>query len=184
MEAPPETPYAHFDQPAFEHMRMDHSISRAAIFFICFLTMGVFFFALVSLPVARLLPVQQLQQLGQLGSTLTGGSSPATVASGRPSGSVGGASAAPATSAAALAPSSASASAPASQQASASTSPSTTASAPSGSASGSTYVVKSGDTLTGIAHRFSTSVQALASANKISPSGRITVGERLNIPPA
>ncbi|MGH2365241.1 MAG: LysM peptidoglycan-binding domain-containing protein [Chloroflexota bacterium] len=183
MAAPPETPYAHFDQPAFEHMRVDHSISRAAIFFICFLTMGVFFFALVSLPVARLLPIQQLQQLGQLGSALTGGGSPAAVASGRPSGSVGGASPAPATSTAPLAPSSASASAPASLQPSSSSPSSGASAAPSGSPS-STYVVKSGDTLTGIAHRFSTSVQALADANKISPTGRITVGERLTIPSA
>jgi LysM repeat protein len=49
-------------------------------------------------------------------------------------------------------------------------------------ATGSTYVVESGDTLYGIAARFGTSVNAIASANKLSDPGYIYTGQHLTIP--
>jgi peptidoglycan endopeptidase LytE len=43
------------------------------------------------------------------------------------------------------------------------------------------YVVKSGDTLTSIARRFSTTIRAVKSANGLSTE-RLTVGTQLKIP--
>jgi LysM repeat protein len=69
-----------------------------------------------------------------------------------------------------------------------SASPGTSAPAPavlsSGPASGggTTYVVQSGDTLYGIAGRFGTSVDAIASANGLSDPNYIYVGQELTIP--
>jgi soluble lytic murein transglycosylase-like protein len=45
-----------------------------------------------------------------------------------------------------------------------------------------TYVVRSGDTLSGVASRFGVSLPALAEANQIADANRILVGERLVIP--
>jgi LysM repeat protein len=45
-----------------------------------------------------------------------------------------------------------------------------------------TYVVKSGDTLTGIAARYNTSWQAIAALNHISDPGKLRVGQVLLIP--
>ncbi|KRM52329.1 LysM peptidoglycan-binding domain-containing protein [Ligilactobacillus araffinosus] len=47
--------------------------------------------------------------------------------------------------------------------------------------SATTYVVKSGDTLSGIANKFGTSYQSLASLNGISNPNYIYVGERLKV---
>ncbi|HEV2593123.1 MAG TPA: peptidoglycan-binding protein [Gaiellaceae bacterium] len=46
------------------------------------------------------------------------------------------------------------------------------------------YVVKSGDSLTAIAHRFGTSVRALASSNHVDPSRYLIIGTRLRVPHA
>lgn len=45
-----------------------------------------------------------------------------------------------------------------------------------------TYIVKSGDTLSGIASRFRVSVNAMIAANSIRNPSRLSVGQRLNIP--
>ncbi len=62
--------YAYVDQPAFEQMQIDHNISRVAIGLVCFLTIGVFYFTLVNFTVAKLLPIQQIQQLEQVVQSL------------------------------------------------------------------------------------------------------------------
>jgi len=49
-------------------------------------------------------------------------------------------------------------------------------------APGGTYVVKRGDSLWSISRRHGTTVNALASANNISPTGVLRVGQRLTIP--
>ncbi len=49
-------------------------------------------------------------------------------------------------------------------------------------ASGGTYTVKSGDTLSGIAQRHGTTTSALAKANNISNPNLIKVGQKLTIP--
>lgn len=46
----------------------------------------------------------------------------------------------------------------------------------------STYVVKSGDTLSGIAARYHTTVAKIQAANNISNPNKIYVGQRLTIP--
>ena len=46
------------------------------------------------------------------------------------------------------------------------------------------YVVRGGDTLTAIAHRFGTTVTALARANRLDPSHYLLVGARLRVPHA
>lgn len=55
------------------------------------------------------------------------------------------------------------------------------ASKPQAKTSGSTYTVQSGDTLSGIASRFGTSVQALAAINGIKNVNLIRVGQKLRI---
>lgn len=50
------------------------------------------------------------------------------------------------------------------------------------SAVGSTHTVKAGDTLTAIAKRYGTSVDAIASASALKDPDRLTVGQRLTIP--
>ena len=60
---------------------------------------------------------------------------------------------------------------------------STTPAAPAQTSSGSvSYTVKSGDTLSGIASRYGTTVAAIASRNGISNPNLISVGQRLTIP--
>ncbi|MDE3074675.1 MAG: LysM peptidoglycan-binding domain-containing protein [Chloroflexota bacterium] len=179
----PETRYAHFDQPAFEQMQIDHSISRVAIFFICFLTIGVFYFALVAFPVSRLLPIQQIQQLGNVLNPASSGSRTA-LESTKPTGALGGAvqsaSAAPtASTGAAPSPVATAVSRAASAAPSSSARPS--ASGTASARGGSTYVVQPGDTLSAIARRYNTTVQAITSANKISETGSLQVGQRLTI---
>ena len=46
------------------------------------------------------------------------------------------------------------------------------------------YVVQSGDSLTTIAHRFGTSVSALARSNRLDPSRYLLIGTRLRVPHA
>jgi len=49
---------------------------------------------------------------------------------------------------------------------------------------GGIYLVRAGDTLSGIAFRYHVSLTQLASANGIDPAGLLPVGARLRIPPA
>src|SRR5579884_2554427 len=153
--------HAHVDQPAFEQMQIDQNISRVAIFFVCFLTIGVFYFTLVNFPIARLLPIQQLEQVGQLANSLNPAASraPASKPTGALGGSQIGASAVPSAS---PAPSVSAAAAPA--------------------LSGSTYTVESGDTLSAIARKFNVSAQSIADANKMTTNATLTVGQKLTIP--
>ncbi len=192
MDERPEGVYAHVDQPAFEQMQIDQSISRVAIFFVCFLTLGVFYFTLVNFPLAKLLPIQQMQQVGQVVSALNPTSSRSPVATSKPSGALGGSQASTAASpagspaasvasAAAAGSSSAATSAPVSVAPLASASALASAGASAG-ATGGSYQVQAGDTLSSIARRFNTTVQALADANKIPASGSLQVGQRLVIP--
>ncbi|MBV8085469.1 MAG: LysM peptidoglycan-binding domain-containing protein [Chloroflexi bacterium] len=176
MDQTPETVIAHVDQPAFEQMQIDQNISRVAIFFVCFLTLGVFYFTLVNFQVARLLPIQQIQQVQQVVSAINPAASRApAAASDRPVGALGGsqigASAVPSAAASASAP-------PASTAASAK--PSAAASAqpiPSGG-----YSVEAGDTLTTIARKFNVSVQSIADANKMPANATLQVGQKITIP--
>jgi soluble lytic murein transglycosylase-like protein len=55
-------------------------------------------------------------------------------------------------------------------------------SAGSATASGQTYVVQRGDTLSGIASRFGTTSGALARANRITNPNIVVIGKRLTIP--
>ncbi|HLY66344.1 MAG TPA: LysM domain-containing protein [Chloroflexota bacterium] len=181
--------YAHVDQPAYEQNQVDHNISRVAIFFVCFLTIGVFYFTLVNFPIARLLPFQQIQQLGQVVNSLNPSSSRAPVASDKPTGALGGsqigATAAPSAGAASVAIASsppavsspAAAAASVAPAATAKPSASSAASAPAGG-----YTVQSGDTLLGIARQFNTTVQAIADANKMTSNATLRVGQKLVIP--
>jgi LysM repeat protein len=180
--------YAHVDQPAFEQMQIDQNISRVAIFFVCFLTIGVFYFTLVNFPIARLLPIQQLEQVGQLANSLNPAASraPASKPAGALGGSQIGASAVPSASAAPSVSAAAAAAAPPSAAPSAA--PSTAAAKPSVSAaaapalSGNTYTVESGDTLSAIARKFNVSAQSIADANKMTTNATLTVGQKLTIP--
>lgn len=184
-----DSPYAHVDQPAFQQMQIDHNISRVAIFFVCFLTIGVFYFTLVNFPVAKLLPIQQVQQFTAVIGSLNPTASRTPVASNKPTGALGGSqiSASPSASAggspAASPAASAVASAP-SGAAPASSPPASVSARPSASAAitGSSYTVQSGDTLSSIARKSNTTVQALADANKMDANGRLRVGEQLVIP--
>lgn len=173
MDHPTENVYAHVDQPAFEQMQIDQNISRIAIFFVCFLTIGVFYFTLVNFPIAKLLPIQQLQQVGSIVSSLNPTSSRAPAATSKPTGVLGGSqigsSAAPSASAAA--------SSSPSTGASASAKPSASASAPGGS-----YTVVAGDTLTTIARKYNISPQSIAEANKMTTNAPLRVGQKLVIP--
>jgi LysM repeat protein len=192
MDQSPEAVFAHVNQPAFEQMQIDQNISRVAIFFVCFLTLGVFYFTLVNFPVARLLPIQQIQQVQQVVNSINPTASRGPVATDRPTGALGGsqigASAPASPSTAAAASPSAGASAPASASAAAAkpaASPAAVAK-PSASAqpipSGGVYSVEAGDTLTTIARKFNLSVQSIAEANKMTSNATLQVGQRLTIP--
>jgi len=169
----PDTVYAHVDQPAFEQMQIDQNISRVAIFFVCFLTLGVFYFALVAFPIAKLFPTQQIEQVGQIVNSINPTASRTPVTSSKPTGALGG-SQIGASAAASVAPSAAPASA------APSTAPSASASA--AALTGSSYTVQSGDTLTTIARKFNMSVQSIADANKMTTNAPLQVGQRLTIP--
>src|ERR1043165_3554044 len=86
----PDSVYAHVDQPAFEQMQIDQNISRVAIFFVGFLTLGVFYFILANFLIATVLPIQQVEQVGQSVGSLNPGASRAPVASSKPTGALGG----------------------------------------------------------------------------------------------
>lgn len=59
---------------------------------------------------------------------------------------------------------------------------SSSAASPSSAAGDTTYTVKSGDTLSGIAAKFGTTYQQLASYNGISNPNRISVGQKIKVP--
>ena len=165
--------YAHVDQPAFEQMQIDHNISRIAIFFVCFLTIGVFYFTLVNFPVAKLLPIQQIQQITQAVQALNPTAQRTPVALSKPTGALGGSQISASPSAGASASPSVSASA-----AGVSARPSAAATL----AAGGTYAVQSGDTLGSIARKFNTNAQAIADANKRTVNAPLQVGQKLIIP--
>ncbi|HVA25350.1 MAG TPA: LysM peptidoglycan-binding domain-containing protein [Chloroflexota bacterium] len=177
MDRQTESVYAHVDQPAFEQMQIDQNISRVAIFFVCFLTIAVFYFTLVNFPVAKLLPVQQIQQVGSIVSSLNPAASRTPASAAKPTGALGGSqigsSAAPSASASA---------APASIAASAASPASAKPSSSAGVPAGGAYTVASGDTLTTIARRFNTNAQTIADANKMTTNAPLRVGQKLVIP--
>ncbi len=158
----PDNVYAHVDQPAFEQMQIDHSISRVALFFVCFLTLGVFYFTLVNFPIAKILPIQQLEQVGSLVSSLNPTASRSPAASAKPTGALGGSQIGPS-----AVPSAA---------------PSASASAAPSLGPGNSYIVQSGDTLTSIAQKFNVPVQSIADTNKMQPNAPLRVGDKLTIP--
>jgi LysM repeat protein len=170
----PESTSAHVDQPAFEQMQIDQNISRVAIFFVCFLTIGVFYFTLVNFPIAKLMPIQQIEQLGQVVNSLNPAAQRTPVATNRPTGALGGSqigsSAVPGTSPAASVAASAGASAVAKPSVSGTP------------LSCDSYTVQSGDNLTTIARKFNISPQTIADANKMQPNAQLQVGQRLTIP--
>ena len=182
--------------PVMQQFAIDDAIVRVGLFFICFITVGVFYMAVTKLPVRNAVPVQQLQQAGSLFNRAT--NSPAVsvqpLALGAADASL---SASPSASAwASAAPSAAVAAVPTALPPSpAATSPSASPAAavrkppspspkpsakPSASPSGQSYTVQKGDTLTKIARRFDTSVTALESAN--GGSAEIKIGQKLTIP--
>lgn len=61
-------------------------------------------------------------------------------------------------------------------------SPTPSASAEPSAEAGETYVIAEGDTLTAIAERFGTTVDAIVEANDIDDPDLIVVGEELSIP--
>jgi LysM repeat protein len=171
-----ESVYAHVDQPAFEQMQIDQNISRIAIFFVCFLTIGVFYFTLVNFPISKLLPIQQIQQVGSIVNSLNPTASRTPAAASKPTGALGGSQiGASAVASASAAPPSVAASASASAGASA-------VAKPSGNAAAGDYTVAAGDTLTTIARKFNTNAQALADANKMTTNAPLRVGQKLAIP--
>lgn len=184
MDQRPENAYAHVDQPAFEQMQIDQNISRVALFFVCFLTLAVFYFTLVAFPVTKLLPFGQLQQVGQAVNALNPTASRTPVVSNRPTGALGGSqigasvvpSASPVT-----APSASAAAPPASPPVSAKPAASASVSA-APLVNGGSYTVQSGDTLLGIARKYNTTVQAIADANKMTSGATLRVGQSLAIP--
>ncbi|MBV8087288.1 MAG: LysM peptidoglycan-binding domain-containing protein [Chloroflexi bacterium] len=168
-----ETIFAHVDQPAFEQMQIDHNISRIAIFFVCFLTIGVFYFTLVNFSVIKLLPIQQIQSVTAAVQALNPTASRAPAASSKPQGALGGSqitiSAAPSASASAAASGSAAPSASASS------------SAPP-LAAGGIYTVQQGDTLLKIANLYGTNAQDIATANNMTVNTNLQIGQKLKIP--
>ena len=64
----------------------------------------------------------------------------------------------------------------------ASSSPSAKPSATDSIAGGTTYSVQSGDTLSSIARKSNTTIQAIADASKINPNTPLKVGDKLTIP--
>jgi LysM repeat protein len=184
MEQRVENAYAHVDQPAFEQMQIDQNISRVALFFVCFLTIAVFYFTLVSFPITKLLPFQQLQQVGQTVNSLNPTASRAPAVSVKPSGALGGSQItastppSPIVSAVPAAVEAAPASAAPAAQVSARPSASVSA-APLASGA---YTVQSGDTLLAIARKYNTTVQAIADANKMTSNATLRVGQQIAIP--
>jgi LysM repeat protein len=168
----PDNIYAHVDQPAFEQMQIDQNISRVALFFVCFLTLGVFYFALVAFPIAKLFPTQQIEQVGQIVNSLNPTASRTPVAASKPTGALGGSQIGAST-----APSPAPSVAP-SASAAASAGPSASAAV----LTGNSYTVQGGDTLTTIARKFNLSVQSIADANKMTTNAPLQVGQKLAIP--
>jgi LysM repeat protein len=176
---------AHVDQPAFEQMQIDQNISRVALFFVCFLTLGVFYFTLVTFPISKLLPINQLQQVGQAVNALNPSPSRLPAASNKPTGALGGsqisASAVPSISSA-PAPSTAGPAAAPSAASSPSAKPAASASASAAPLNGGSYTVQAGDTLLAIARKYNTTVQAIADANKMTAGATLRVGQTLIIP--
>jgi LysM repeat protein len=166
---------AHVDQPAFEQMQIDQNISRVALFFVCFLTLGVFYFTLVTFPISKLLPINQLQQVGQAVNALNPSPSRLPAASNKPTGALGGsqisASAVPSIS-----------SAPAPSTAGPAAAPSAASSPSAAPLNGGSYTVQAGDTLLAIARKYNTTVQAIADANKMTAGATLRVGQTLIIP--
>jgi LysM repeat protein len=164
----------------------DHNISRIGIFAVCCLTLAIFYFAVLKLPISHMAANQQLPSIA---NPLEAKRSPTAVASAAATAAPSAAPTQVATVAAvvpapaAVAPPSAAASALASAQASASARPAPAAQpTASHAAAAGNYTSQAGDTLFSIARHYNVSVQTLASANKLADAGSVKVGQKLEIP--
>lgn len=165
-------------------MKDDELMSRIGVAFTCTVTMAVFVLALIKLPVRDAVAAAHFPTLNgpvgvpKLGShevTLAPSTQPAPAAVASPTAVPTPApTAAPAAEPVLVPP-------PASASASPSSSPRPSPTAHKETAT-TTYTVHSGDTLFSIARRYGVTVQTLASANSISDTGVVKVGQQLKVP--
>ncbi|MGH2365665.1 MAG: LysM peptidoglycan-binding domain-containing protein [Chloroflexota bacterium] len=178
MQATDEEPAV--DPPAFEFFVKDRQLSRIGIFAACFLTIGVFYLAVVKLPVSSAFPTQQLQKLGTT-LTLTSPTPALDLASGV---GVGAAAQARNQPVATLTPLPTATPLPVvvpPPPTATPTTPNHAAAAPT-PASSQSYVVKDGDTLFSIARRYNVSVKQLAASNRLADVTLVKVGQTLQVP--
>lgn len=175
---------------AVREYRTQHRVFHIGAAATCCLTMGVFMWAVVKLPVRDAVSAIQLPWIKSPVTSQTTGLGTANAVPG----AVG---ALPAATPARLStvvptaiPTLAPTAVPATVPTPIPTAPPKTASAPPSSApspeaadhKSSSYAVQAGDTLFSIARRYGVSVQALASVNNISDSSLVKVGEQLKVP--
>ncbi|MDE3074100.1 MAG: LysM peptidoglycan-binding domain-containing protein [Chloroflexota bacterium] len=174
-------------QPAFACFMRDQRVSRIAMFCCCFLTIGVFYVAVVRLQVNRTLPQLQLPPLARslsLESTPALPSEPVGAATQQATPAA--ATATPVASLIAAAPSAPPAPTPVASRPPASSAAGAEsrapASTPRSAAPAKTYVVQPGDTLFSIARRHQVTVASLVAANGLPSSELVKSGDKLRIP--